>query len=156
MHVQEICDFCHNYFDNKEDQHHAGTFTIADGTISPLPLLKEGQRFEIAGSVLNNGIYTWHVDGIRNDDDDAGAGLADETFSGAIIGLSVPPQLVALAAEKKTWEANYGDVISGPFNSENFGGYGYTRATGKDGAPVSWIGLNKHRIPKEWRKVARL
>ena len=127
--LQAICEYIHNYFIRER---FPATYTIAGGAISPIPELKEGQRFMIAGSDLNDGIYTYHLSGIKNDDDTAGAGLADEVYSGAICGLSIPPQIIALAAEVSEWVEQYGDVIYSPFQSESFGGYSYTRASGSN------------------------
>ena len=152
--LQQICEYIHNYFIRER---FAGTFTIADGQLSPTPALKEGQRFLIAGSDLNDGIYTYHADGLRDDDDIAGAGLADEVFSGAICSLAVPPQVIALSAEVTEWVGKYGDVVNSPYQSESFGGYSYTRASGagSDGgsSAVGWQEVFASRFNR-WRKVS--
>jgi hypothetical protein len=154
--LQQICEYLNNYFVKSNSE---GTFNITDGGIAVSGLL-EGQRFQIIGSVLNDGIYTWHEAGIRNDDDTAGAGLSDETFVGAVCGLAVPPQLLRLSAEINEWVGKYGDVINSPYQSESFGGYSYTRAsaggnsTGGSGA-AGWQDVFKSRL-KQWKKVAVL
>ena len=152
--LQEICEHIHNYFVSSNQQ---AEYAIADGAISPAPALKEGQRFLIAGSDLNDGVYTWRADGIKNDDDTAGAGLADEVFSGAVCGLSIPPQLVALSAEISEWVAKYGDVINSPYQSESFGGYSYSKASGSGAAGSSptagWQEVFAGRMNR-WRKVS--
>ena len=152
--LQEICEEIRNYFISSRE---VGTFTIADGVLSPSVSLKEGQRFLIAGSDLNDGIYTYHADGLTNDDDSAGAGLTDEVFTGAVCGLSIPPQVIALSAEISEWVAKYGDVINSPYASESFGGYSYSRATGSgaDGSSRSagWQDVFKSRLNR-WRRVA--
>ena len=152
--LQAICEAINNYF-VREDDVFDGSFTIANGTVSPIAFLKDGQRFLITGSDLNDGVYTYHADGIRNDDDNAGAGLADEVFYGAVCGLSVPPQVIALAAEINTWVEKYGDVINSPYQSESFGGYSYSRASGKSGGgtgAAGWEDVFASRL-KRWRKV---
>lgn len=161
--LQQICEYYNNYFDDDEAQHYAGTYTIEDGAVSPLPLLKEGQRFRVVDSDLNDGIYTYHADGITTDDDTAGAGLADEVFTGAIHGLSVPPQLIAMLPEINSRVEKYGDVIYSPFSGEQFAGYGYTRATGSPrgtGKSTDASGGLKiildAMLPKRWKKVAIL
>ena len=86
--LQQLCENICNYFIQKQEQ---GTFEIAGGTIS-LPFLLDGQRFLISGSVLNDGMYTYHETGIKDDDDNAfaeGVGLKDETFAGTICALAV-------------------------------------------------------------------
>ena len=123
--LQEVCEHIHNYFAR---QRFTGTFVITDGAISPAPALKEGQRFLIQGSDLNDGIYTYHESGLMDDDDSAGAGLTAESFTGVVYGLAVPPQLISLAAEISEWVEEYGDDTKSPYQSESFGGYSYTRA----------------------------
>ena len=99
--LQEICDYIHNYFVPAGAS--LGTYTISGGMISPTFGAEEGDRFLICGSRRNDGIYTWHAAGIKNDDDTAAAGLAAETFAGTIRVMSVPPALIALAGEIKQW-----------------------------------------------------
>lgn len=156
--LQAVCEYLNNYFVS-EGETVDGTFTIADGAISPALTLKEGQRFLISGSDLNDGVYTWHEDDIRNDDDTAGAGLADELFSGAIVGLAVPPQLITLSAEITSWVGKYGDAINSPYQSESFNGYSYTRASrtgsGSGSAASGWQDVFASRL-KRWKKVAIL
>ena len=153
--LQSICEYIHNYFIN-DDCRVSGTFTISNGAVSSLDFLKEGQRFLIAGSDLNDGVYTYHSDGLTNDDDNAGAGLSDETFNGAVCGLSVPPQVIALSAEIQDWVEKYGSVINSPYQSESFGGYSYTRASGTKvngtGGVAGWEDVFASRLNR-WRKV---
>ena len=154
--LQEICEFIHNYFIRDR---YPGTFVIADGMISPLPALKNGQRFLVAGSDLNDGIYTWHEGLIMTDDDSAGAGLSDETFTGTICGLAVPPQVISLSEEITEWVGKYGAVINSPYQSESFGGYSYTRASGASNgggsAMAGWQEVFAGRLNR-WRKVSFL
>ena len=153
--LQQICEHIHNYFIRER---FAGTFTITNGQLSPTPALKEGQRFLITGSDLDDGIYTYHAGGLRDDDDIAGAGLADEIFSGAICGLAIPPQVIALSAEVSEWVGKYGDIINSPYQSESFNGYSYTKSSGgnADGeASAGWQQVFASRLNR-WRKVAFL
>jgi len=155
--LQDVLETIHNYFETDEAECRA--WTIADGALSPTPALKDGQRFRIIGSDLNDGVYTWHSAGIKNDDDIAGAGLADEAFEGAVRGLAVPPQLVALSAEIREWVGKYGDAALSPYQSESFGGYSYTRASragsGGGSTAAGWQEVFAGRM-KRWRKVSFL
>ena len=73
--LEQVLDYIHNYFVSDV---HVGDFSISSGSIS-LPFLKNGQRFKIIGSDLNDGIYTY-VNGVtRNADGDYDVCLADET-----------------------------------------------------------------------------
>lgn len=151
--LQQVCENICNYF--IRIRHH-GRFEIADGMIS-LPLI-EGQRFLIQGSALNDGMYTFHDAGITNDDDTEAAGLHDETFTGTICALAVPPAVIALSGEIKTWVETNGESVNSPFQSENvIGVYSYTKASGGSGAGgfVTWEDVFGDQL-KRWRKVAFL
>lgn len=153
--LQQICEHIHNYF-IKGTQ--SGAYEIAGGAIS-LPFLKEGQRFLIEGSDLNDGMYTYHSDGIKDDDDAAEVVLQDETWTGTICALAVPPSVIALSAEIGEWVGKYGDVVNSPYQSENvIGVYSYTKAS-STGAPgsgndaSSWQGVFRDRLNR-WRRVS--
>lgn len=152
--LNQICENICNYFIQNR---YEGRFDIADGMIS-LPLLN-GQRFLIQGSALNDGMYTFHDTGIKSDDDtELAVGLQDETFTGTICALAVPPAVIALSADVKAWVDANGEIISTPYTSENvLGVYGYTKASGGTGAggAVSWQDVFKDQL-KRWRKVAFL
>lgn len=151
--LQQVLEYIHNMFIKLPNP---GSFTIADGGLSPLPSLKEGQRFWIVGSDLNDGVYTYHAEGIKNDDDTEAAGLRDESFNGTICALAVPPAVIALAGEIKTWVDNNGAAANSPYQSENvIGVYSYTKATGGSGAggAVTWADVYGNQLNR-WRKVA--
>lgn len=151
--LEQICEHIHNYFilDRYE-----GECTVDEGTITPVPGLTEGQRFWLTGSALNDGVYTYHADGIRNDDDTESAALTPETFCGTVCGMGVPKEILKLASEVGAWMEKYGDVVTGPYTSESFGGYSYTKASsgsGADaGAPLSWQNVFRNRM-NPWRKA---
>ena len=149
--LQQVMEFVHNYF--IKDQYN-GSFEIAGGTIS-LPLL-DGQRFMIQGSALNDGVYTYHTAGIKNDDDSAAVGLKDETWAGTICALAVPPSVVALSSEINAWVESNGEIVNSPYTSESvLGVYSYTKASGGSGAggAVTWQDVYKDQLNR-WRKVA--
>lgn len=154
--LQQVLENIHNYFfkPNGEGRYY-GTYTIADATL-PLPFMKDGQRFLVVGSDLNDGVYTYHADGIKDDDDTNAAGLQPETFAGTICALAVPPAVIALAGEINQWVEKQGDSIDSPYMSESvLGVYTYTKATGGTGAggSISWQDVFKSRLDR-WRKVS--
>lgn len=153
--LQQVMEHIHNYF--IKDRYN-GTFEIADGGIS-LPFMLDGQRFLIDGSALNDGVYTYHPNGIKDDDDKAAVvGLQDETFAGTICALAVPPAVIALSGEVKAWVEKNGEQVNSPYNSEQvIGVYSYTKASGGSGAggSVSWEDVFRTRLNR-WRKVAFL
>lgn len=119
---------------------HSGDFKVIGGKLSPLDFLQNGQYFRIVGSVMNDGVYRYPY-----------SGLTDETFSGEIWALAVPPTLIALAAEIEEYEKKAKETVS-PYNSESFGGYSYTKATDSNGSPLSWEKVFAKRLNK-WRKI---
>lgn len=151
--LQIVCEYIHNYFIKASQR---GAYEIADGMIS-LPFVKEGQRILIVGSDLNDGMYTYHADGIKDDDDAGVAGLHDETFAGTICALAVPPAVIALSGEIKTWVEKYGDVVNSPYTSENvIGVYSYTKGSRNgngEANPVGWQDVFGSELDR-WRKVA--
>lgn len=137
--LQEIMEYLNNYFvpiSAKEV-----TYTISDGVISPSFGSDDGDRFLICMSRRNDGVYTWHADGIKNDDDTEAAGLRDETFAGTIRVCSIPPVLLTLSGEIKSWVESNSDALNSPMQSESFNGYSYTLKSGGGSGgsgPLTW------------------
>lgn len=148
--LQRVCESICNYFIKDRFE---GKFEIADGMIS-LPLL-DGQRFLIQGSALNDGMFTYHDTGIKDDDDFKAVGLHDESWDGAICAVAVPPAVMALSAEIKAWVDANGEAVNSPYSSESvIGVYSYTKASGTGaGGSVSWQDVFKDQL-KRWRKVS--
>lgn len=147
--LEKCCLFCHNYFVRVG---FPGTYTVSGGTISPCDFLKDGQRFHVVGSDLNDGVYTWHVNGIKNDDDDADAELQDETFIGTILPMAVPKAFIELAEEIALWDEQYGAKALSPFQSESvIGVYSYTKAQASGdavsgGSSLTWQTAFRSRL----------
>jgi hypothetical protein len=135
--LDEILAEIRNYFTVSV---HSGDFEVIGGRLSPLDFLQNGQYFRIVGSVMNDGVYRYPY-----------SGLTDETFSGEIWALAVPPTLIALAADIEEYEKKAKETVS-PYSSESFGGYSYTKATDSSGAPISWEKAFAKRLNK-WRKI---
>lgn len=119
---------------------HSGKFEVIGGNLSPLDFLKDGQYFKIHGSVFNDGVYRYPE-----------SGLVDETFSGEIWALAVPPTLIALVADIEDYEKKAKENVS-PFESESFGGYSYTKATDNNGSPLTWKTAFAKKLNR-WRKI---
>ena len=133
--LEKMCAECRNYFIKDI---HFGTFKIESGAIEPLDFLQEGQYFRIVDSVLNDGVYKYPA-----------TELKDETFYGAIWAMSVPPSFIALASDIEEYNKSDAGKAS-PYISENFGGYGYTKAVGSNGKVLTWKSvfaddLNRYR-----------
>lgn len=138
--LQEIMEYLNNYFvpiSAKKVE-----YTISGGVISPSFGAEEGDRFYVCMSRRNNGVYTFHANGIKNDDDTEAAGLRDETFAGTIRVCSVPPALLTLSEEISQWVETYSAQLSSPIQSESFNGYSCTLKSGNGGSggsgPLTW------------------
>ncbi len=135
--IGQVCAEVKNYFIQPDVDIHASNYTVANGQIGPVPFLKNGQYYRIVGSTLNDGVYKHGTD-----DTD----LADEEFFGAIWAMRVPRDFVALCEEIQEWESKNGEALSGPYSSESFGGYSYSKATGSDGGAYTWRDQFKTRL----------
>lgn len=117
---------------------HAGEFTVQGGQLT-LPFLQTGQYFRVVGSVFSDGLHQYPV-----------ADLTDETFTGSVWALAVPKAVIELAEEIDAWQTKNGDP--GPFTSESFGGYSYSKATNASGMAVGWQDVFKSRL-NDWRRI---
>ena len=134
--IDAICAHLRNYF---VDKVHHGTFEIKNGGIN-LPGIKDGQYIRIIGSVFNNGVYKYPCNG-----------LTDESFTGEVWAMAVPPTLIALSDQIKIY-AESDSAQPSAYVSESFGGYTYTRSTDENGAAVSWQKVFGSQLNR-WRKL---
>lgn len=120
--IFEVCQYLKNWFDRNQPRY-IGGITIQNGALSETYGLKVGQYFRIVGSTLNNdGVYQYPI-----------TTLTDETFSGAIWGMSLPKAFIALLNDIETWKTKYASVDSAamsPYTSESFGGYSKSGGAG--------------------------
>ena len=114
------------------------TYTIEDGKLT-LPFLVNGQYFRIVGSLFNDGVYRYPAD------------LTNETFDGSVWALALPKALLSTVDEITAWQAKNGD--SGPYTSESFGGYSYSKATNSKGVAVGWRDVFAAQLA-HWKKPA--
>lgn len=135
--IGQVCAECKNYFIQKDVDIHASNYTVTNGQIGPVPFLKNGQYYRIVGSTLNDGVYQHGVDDTA---------LSDEEFFGAVWAMRVPRDFVSLCEEIQAWDATNGEALSGPYSSESFGGYSYSKATGSDGGAYTWRDQFKNRL----------
>lgn len=138
--IEQICAYIHNFFDHGRI---CGTFTISGGTLE-LPELVTGQYFRIVGSRMNDGVYMYPP-----------TDLFDETFEGCIWDMRPPRAFLDIVSEIESWNEQYGATVNSPYQSESFGGYSYTKASGNgaNGSSVTgWQYQFKHRL-NQWRKL---
>ena len=144
--LTEICQYLRNWFERSK--YYAdfaiqqGELTAADG--SPLPLL-DGQYYRIVGSIFNDGVH-------RYGDND----LKDETYSGAVWSMGVPPDFLELVADIEQWVDANRNALNSPYSSESFGGYSYSLRAGSgsagDTGGVTWQSQFSARLAP-WRKI---
>lgn len=144
MTISELCTELNDWF---ERDIKSGTFEIRGGALD-VDFLLNGQYFRIVGGVFNDG--TVHKFG-END-------LVDETFSGEIWAMAVPPDVISLVSAINDWEEKNAAAINSPYSSESFGGYSYSLTGQSDniGSATStgatWQGKFRTQLNK-WRKV---
>lgn len=135
--LEEILLHIHNRFEI-QGAGLSGNFEISSGTIT-LPGLKMGQYFWIDGSVFNDGLHQYPA-----------SDLIDETFTGTITPAAIPRAVVALSGEISDWVSKHPAT---DLTSESFGGYSYSRASDKNGAPLNWTEVFRSRL-NPWRKLS--
>lgn len=135
MSLEQLCRECNNFFELR-DECIRGPFTVEGGCLE-LPGVADGQYVRVKGSVFSDGVHRYPIEG-----------LTDETFGGCVWPMAVPAAFMALSEEVDAWkQAHQG----GEYQSESFGGYSYTRATGENG-PWSWRDEFRGELDK-WRKL---
>lgn len=118
--MTELCAELRNYFIREI---HTGLYTITNGGIEPVEFLQEDQYFRIVGSVFNDGVWKNNAEGL--------SGLKAETFRGAVWAMAVPPAVIALDQDIENWLRENSSALSSPFVSESFGGYSYSKGSGR-------------------------
>ena len=138
--LEQVLHYLKNWFPVSDGKHY-GTFTVKDGKMD-LPFLQIGQDSRVIGSVFNDGLHQY-----------PSADLATETFTGCILALAVPKAVVDLADEIKQWNDKNASIVTGPYQSESFGGYSYTlKADGGAEGGTSWQSTFAGRL-NQWRKL---
>lgn len=136
--IDEICGYLRNYFTSPKDIH-IGTYTVNNGTLT-LPFLADGQYYRIVGSVFNDGVHKYGE-----------TGLTSETFDGAVWAMAIPPEVIALSEKISEWCDENASALESPYQSESFGGYSYSKASGADGG-TSWRDAFGAKLAR-WRKI---
>lgn len=136
--LEQVLGEIHNWFVREVI---SGEFEVVDGQLR-MPggrTLQDGQYLRVVGSVFNDGLHRWPA-----------AGLVDEVFEGEVWALAVPQEVVDLAGAIDDWDAKN---APGPYVSESFGGYSYTRTTnGATGQAAGWRDRFRQELNR-WRKV---
>ena len=142
MKLADLCAEIRNYFVKSKV---FGTFRIEDGVVD-FSDIQAGQFFRIVGSVFNDGVYVYPA-----------SGLIDEEFEGAVWLMAVPPAVLDLLEDINAWlsDPKVVEAMSRPYQSESFGGYSYTKASGggsASGNALTWQSQFASRLNR-WRKI---
>lgn len=128
--LTEICAYLKNYF---EYERHIGKITITEGTIAcngEEIALEDGQHFALFRDHFALGVFS------------TGDDLPDKTFDGAVWLMDVPQAILEADLWAEAWNEKNGDAdstINGPYQSESFGGYSYSKGTGTNGGIGSGV-----------------
>ena len=144
--IDQICAEVKNYFVQRDVDIHAGNYTIENGELSPIPFVRVGQYYRIVGSALNDGVYQ------RGVDDQS---LEAEEFFGTVWSMRVPKDFLALCANIESWQAANAEALSGPYQSESFAGYSYSKGTSANGGAWTWRDQFRNKL-NAYRKLSPL
>ena len=146
--IFEVCQYLKNWFDRNQTKY-IGNIIITNGALSETYGLKVGQYFRIVGSSLNEGVYKYPL-----------TTLTDETFNGAILGMAIPAQFIALLDKIEQWRNKYDSADSialSPLSSETVTGvYSYSKSSGSNDTNKdksgTWQGVFGASLAP-WRKM---
>jgi hypothetical protein len=124
--MTDIFQYLRNWFDRKQPKYY-GKFKIENGALVGDYKIATGQFFRIIGSASNDGVYIYGQEKLQ-----------DEEFEGAIWLMAVPQDVRLLIIEIDMWVEKYGADSASPYQSESFGGYSYSKASGTNGGVVTW------------------
>lgn len=127
--VGQVMRSINNFF---ESGYRATTYTITGGAIKPGELLVPGMYIAIVGSVFHDGV--WKLgEGLTLSN--RVCGTPDETFYGRVYFLHPPAEFLALCNSITEFVEK---TPTGGLQSESFGEYSMTRASGKNGGVLTW------------------
>lgn len=139
--LEQVLTHIHNWF---QVGIYPGTYTIEDGGVT-LPFLQDGQYFRIVGSLFSDGLHQYGP---------AMEYLPDETFTGSVWVLAIPPAVIRLSEEISAWQEKYRETVESPYTSESFGGYAYSKSAAGDGSG-GWQAAFRERL-NPYRKLREI
>ena len=148
--LEEVMRYVNNRFDRDPRGvaygSASGAFEVVDGSLEVDGLL-DGQWFWVEGSALNDGLHMYPDTDMR-----------DESFEGTVTFLGVPRSFEDLCSEIAQWQEQHADVLDSPLQSESFGGYSYSKASGGsqgNEAPAAGWQLHFGARLRPYRKLSR-
>lgn len=133
--MTDIFQYLKNWFDRNQPKYY-GNFKIENGALVGDYRMATGQFFRIMGSALNDGVYIYGQEE-----------LTDEEFEGAVWLMAVPKEVRHLITEIDMWVEKYGADSMSPYQSESFGGYSYSKASGSSSSGMpTWQSVFADRL----------
>lgn len=144
--LEEVLEHIHNWF-VRDSSMFSGVSVEGGSLPSEISEYVSGKRFyRIQGSYLNDGLHSTDDDSLQDED------LEDVRVS----LLAIPKPLLLIVDEIEEWNRKYADVASGPYFSEEFGGYKYQvrgfSSYGVSGSPLSGWRLAFANRLNPWRR----
>ena len=139
--LEELLRTLNNWF---EQDGLVGDFKVVGGALLvPKGFLKGGQYIRVLGSTFNDGLHR-----------EGEADMVDEEFAGEVRALAIPPAVIALAQEIGAWVKANQKALDGPYASESFGGYSYSKegAGASQGGSTGWRAHFRDQL-NQWRKL---
>ena len=147
--AEEVLSHLHNWF--AKDSSTFQNVSISGGELPSemSDFVPEGAFYRVQGTYLNDGLHK------RGDEGDV---LQDEEISRAKVSvLAIPRPLLLIIDEIEAWNEKYGEIATGPFFSESFGGYEYQirgfSSYGVAGSPLSGWRLAFANRLNPWRRM---
>lgn len=141
--VYRVMRECRNFF---ETGYLKTTFTISGGAIAPAALFRPGTYIAVEDSMFHNGVFRVGEGGVL---EGLPSGVFDETFTGRVYFLNPPSGFIVLCEEIAAFIEK---TPKGAYQSESFGAYAYTRASGKNGGVLTW----QERFEKDLAEYRRM
>jgi len=167
--LEQVLNYLNNWFVRYT---YTGNVTVGeDGAVlapsEAAAVLQPGRWYRILDSDFHDGVYQVPEEqaGEEEPEEDVEAGAEEpeeeeqsETFSCTLWTLGVPTGLLNIVAEMEAWQAKYGDTVSGPYQSESFGGYSYSKtgSSSSTGGAATVLGQFADMLaPYKWPPMAR-
>ncbi|MCD8174990.1 MAG: hypothetical protein LUD41_03470 [Phascolarctobacterium sp.] len=133
--LEQVLTYLNNWFVRYT---YTGDVTVSeDGAVlapsEAADVLQPGRWYRILDSDFYDGVYQVPEEQSEKEEPEEEAEELEEeeqseTLSCTLWALGVPAGLMRIVAEMEAWQAKYGDAASGPYQSESFGGYSYSKA----------------------------
>lgn len=171
--LEQALNYLNNWF-AYEPETYRGRCSITDGVLACGLALRDGAYYHILGSRFHDGLYQHLVPAEDVDDADELVFASDEeeaepeeepigndvdeVFFGSVSLCALPSSFLDLIGEMEEWQTKYGEAVNGPYQSESFGGYSYSKSSGaatESGTATVWTQFAEALAPYKRPAMAR-